>query len=125
MIYIISNAANSTDYAIYANTSDKDLAVIQEVITIKGGSGVINKNFITPEGVVTEVTDAQYELLKKDPSFQQHLKNKTLAVVTKKDSAAPEKIASTLYRDNSSPVRPSDYAKSNGPVPEDVKQRRA
>jgi len=52
-------------------------------VTIKGGAGVMQKNLQTPHGVVTEVSDSELELLKKNTSFQKHMKNGYLKIEDK------------------------------------------
>ena len=77
MPYIISTMSQGRDYVFYESREDKGCVVSKEVarISIKGGQGGADrKTLITPEGgVITEVSDAQLELLKTHPLFNKHL----------------------------------------------------
>jgi hypothetical protein len=71
MPYITSTLSSGVNYAIYGTTAG-GLPVVKKEIIISGGTGVINKVFATPNGVVTEVTDEELELLEAHPLFRKH-----------------------------------------------------
>lgn len=71
MPYITSTMGCGVNYAIYGKTAG-GLSVIKKEIVVNGGTGVINKLYATPNGVVTEVTDEELELLEAHPLFKKH-----------------------------------------------------
>lgn len=108
MYYIYSTLAQNTSYAFYKPLVDKsDLNVIEREIVIKGGAGVADKNFITPNGVVTRITDEEYELLKTNPVYQLHVKNGFI-IAQKSNSDIDSVVKKMQPRDRSAPIRPED-----------------
>jgi|ERR1043165_1729039 hypothetical protein len=106
--YIYSTLAQNTAYAFYKTIVEKnDLLEIERVIEIKGGAGVADKNFITPSGKVTKIIDEEYELLKTNPVFQQHVKNGFI-IAQKTNSDIDTIIKKMEPRDRSAPIRPED-----------------
>lgn len=107
MFYVYSTLTSSNDYAIYEKNNAKDLPKINRVIRIEGGSNVANKNLITPRGVVTSVSDSNYEALKENYHFKKHLENGFLSVV-KKEVKIEKVISSLEKKDKSAPKTPND-----------------
>jgi hypothetical protein len=65
------------DLYVYSTLSS---SVVYEVdggkqILIAGGANVPDKHFLTPQGVVTKVTDSELAQLKKNRIFELHHKN--------------------------------------------------
>lgn len=105
--FVFSTLATDQRYQNYINGGG-DQPVPAAVVFIKGGSGVAGRNFITPMGVPTEVTDEELGHLEKNPVFQLHQKNGFITVQTKKYDA--EKVAADMNRaDKSAPLTPADY----------------
>lgn len=70
--YIHSTASADMTYPIYAGGTDRPHKLKE--IVIKGRANVVNPaTLITPTGAVTEVSDADLELLKKSSAFQRHV----------------------------------------------------
>lgn len=117
--YIYSTLTQTTSYAFYKKLLDKnDLHEVEREIVIKGGAGVADKNFITPNGVVTKVTDEEHELLKTHPVFQLHVKNGFI-IAQKSHSDIDSVVRKMEPRDRSAPIRPEDCEKM-GMKPEKV-----
>lgn len=72
MPYITSTMSAGVTYAIYKKTPG-GLNIIDREISINGGANVINKALVTPQGVVTKVSDEELELLKQNPVFKTHV----------------------------------------------------
>lgn len=65
------------DVHIRKDIKGSPVAQTAKVIHIAGGANVRDKNSIyTPVGAMTEVSEEDFELLKKDPTFAQMLKDK-------------------------------------------------
>lgn len=113
--YICSNLASDKTFVEYhqLKTSANDLPVKKKAVTIKGGSGIANKHFITPRGIVTEVTDSECEFLEKHIAFKRQVSRGFLEVLNKSPSTATaEKISSDLKEDNSAPITPEKLEKA-------------
>lgn len=81
-------------------------------VLIKGGSNVADKNFHTPYGVVTRVSQEDYDLLKNEPSFIRHCDAGYIRVEQKKEDT--ELVVSDMVgRDESAPLVPQDYSEVN------------
>lgn len=109
--YIFSTLANDQNYTDYNLPESKDvLPSVKSQIRIKGGAGVSNKHFITPQGVMTHVSDEQYVILEQNPVFQMHVKNGHIKV--QKRAYEADKIALDMDKnDKSAPLTPVNYAK--------------
>lgn len=107
-IFVYSTMSASVRYCA-AIEGGADMPVPQDGIVIKGGTGVANKNLITPSGAVaTQVTSEQLEQLRQDRVFNEHLKNGYLLISD--DQKDGEAAASDMEsRDNSAPLTPEDY----------------
>lgn len=78
--YIHSTASADMTYPIYAGGTDRPHKLKE--IVIKGRANVVNPaTLITPTGAVTEVSDADLEMLKKSAAFQRHVARGFMKVV--------------------------------------------
>lgn len=106
MPYVYSTLTCDNVYADYVKAGDQ-LNIHRQVL-IKGGHGVMNKNFMTPLGVVTEVSDDDLRFLMNNSAFKFHLEGNFLKVEEK--AYEPEKVAADMERaDNSAQITPADY----------------
>lgn len=86
-------------------------------ILIRGGHGVAhrqaNGGLVTPQGVVTEVSDEELAYLKKDETFNIQLKAGFVKILTPVAAkAAPEKVAKDMPdADKSAPLTNRDFKK--------------
>ena len=107
MAYIFSTLTCDNEYTLWKRIGEDRVIPVKSVI-IKGGTGIVNKNLITPMGVMTEVTDEQLELLEQNPSFKRHKENGFLVV--EKTKQEPEKVASKMkIKDKSAPKVEADF----------------
>lgn len=115
MAYILSKLANSQCYVKWAKGAN-GINNIAAKVEIKGGADVINKKTLeTPRGVVTEVTEAELELLKENPDFNRHLENGFITIIDNKPSEEKiEEKAEAMPKDASRQKTPKDYKKSKG-----------
>lgn len=113
MPYIYSTMTCGTTFAVYAPKTDPNsLSRVVKRIEIKGGHGLKNPQAIdTPIGVVTKVTDEELELLEQMVAFRQQVESGFL-VVDKKQGDPEKKAASMNPKDNSAPLTPKDFEKS-------------
>ena len=121
MKYVYSKSAcdniyqiNLTDEMIKASIAKGQPYPRQKSVVINGGSGVINKSFITPHGTITEVSDGEAELLLKNTAFQRHVKRGFIKIENGKRD--PEKAASDLDNDDGGrQLTPGDFEEDESP----------
>lgn len=118
--YVFSTLSASVRYVNHEK-GGADLPVeIGDGVLIEGGTGVMNRNFMTPRGVMTEVSSEQMEYLGQNYLFQLHKRN---GFITVEDSNKdPEKVVSEglIPGDEGRQLTPEDFGKdghgvSNGP----------
>lgn len=118
--YVYSTLAATTAYVIWQE-GDGGQMVEKHRIVVKGGSGIANKNIITPIGVATRITEKDAELLAEHDLFKRHqAKGYVRIEPVEKD---PEKVVTSSgmkTRDVSAPLVPSDF-KANEAQPSDQK----
>jgi len=104
--YVYSTLASDNVYDAY-RTGGGDMPVPIEGVLIKGGTGVMGANLITPRGVMTMVTGEQYARLQSDPVFKLHSENGFLTV--EETNAPAEAVAANLNpADPSRQLEPGD-----------------
>ncbi len=121
--YVYSTATNSITYVEYEKNTSRDISIPKKwpdgtpmKVTINGGHGVANKHFLTPKGVVTQVSDREMEWLLTNSSFVNHVDKGFMSYDKKKVN--PEKKARDMEnKDGSAPVTPADYVESENSSP--------
>lgn len=107
MPHIVSKLAAGMDYVTYSK-GPNGKQVPDGHITVKGGADVADKRtLLTPEGVVTSVSNDELKQLRSNPLFKVHEASGALLVTDKKPE--PAKAAADLQRDESSQLTPQDY----------------
>lgn len=112
MAFILSTLSTPVEYTIYssdlAGNQHPTLNRVVDKVVIDGYANMANKHFITEKSVLTEVTDAQLELLKANKVFQMHVNNGYLKIVETKtnDTSNMEEV------DKSAPLTPEKYTKA-------------
>lgn len=113
--YIASKMAANVNYAIYTK-GQNGINVVKQVITINGGADVMDKKtLITPEGVVTVLSDEDFSKLQNNPIFVRHMKRGVLKVCSNERNA--ENVSKELTKDTSAQLTPKDYKKQGKKKP--------
>lgn len=113
MYHVYSTLGQDNVYTGYRSTHD--LPVAESHVVIYGGTGVINKNLVTPYGVLTTVLDSDYELLQKNPDFQRHVENGF--IVAQKQEEKIEKVVKYMRpKDGSAQLTPDDFKNPDNPI---------
>jgi hypothetical protein len=109
--YVYSKMSASVVYNDFV-PGGADLPVVAKSVTIKGGAGIANKNLITPLGVVTEIDDADLEMLNRNGIFKLHKENGFITV--EKRNVDVEKVVANMGEkaDPSAPLSPADFEKA-------------
>ena len=64
MVYIFSTLTGGQDYCLYERIVNGNV-ILKKKISINGGANVANKKLYTPKGVVTSVSDEDYEVARR------------------------------------------------------------
>lgn len=106
--YVYSTLPSGMDYTSYSEGGG-DLPVASAVVRINGGTGIPNRQLVTPRGVVTKITARQAELLREIPLFQLHEKNGYVTISDKAED--PEKVVAEGMeaRSPDAPLEPGDF----------------
>ena len=108
--YIHSTASADMTYPIYAGGTDRPHKLKE--IVIKGRANVVNPaTLITPTGAVTEVSDADLEMLKKSSAFQRHVARGFMRVMTESELNTKD----MQKRDGCAQLLDSEYAAGTDP----------
>lgn len=119
MPYVLSTLSNDQSYTLWNKPDLSGARVGRSVsklaqVLVKGGANVANR-LTTPEGVVTEITDEQAELLAENSVFKTHLKNGFVRIITSEPVDANKAVKEDLKdRDTSAPLNPNKGDFENG-----------
>lgn len=97
--------------------TDNGSLIVAKTIEIKGGANVIDrKTLATPEGVVTELSDEDFELLKNTAFYQRMVKREYLRPVETRSAAEDTKKAGMNKKDKSAQKTDADFKKDSRPI---------
>ena len=115
--YIFSTLTSDQRYRDYHKSDSKDiLPTVKSEVFIKGGHGVAGKHLITPQGVMTKITDDEYAILLNNSDFKMHVKNGFIKAEQRAHDVK-KVIGDMAVKDKSSPLTPDDYSKRVPTVP--------
>ena len=116
MKYVVSKLAASMEYTLYEKVEGGKQTAVGS-ISVQGGAGVANKRtLVTPQGVVTSISEKQAEQLAANPVFKIHAENGMIAILDK-DPVDADKAAKGLDPDASAQLTPEDYQKKGKKAP--------
>ena len=105
-MYVFSTLSNDNAYPLY-----KDGAKVKTVL-INGKANIANKNLITFKGIMTNVSNEDYALLKEDENFKKQVAGGFFTVEAKETEA--DKVAKNMTeKDKSAPLTKKDIDKEN------------
>lgn len=105
--FIYSTLSADQEYTHYVQGGG-DLPVAAGSVFVKGGANVADKRLLTPQGVVTRVTDEQLAFLETNEVFQLHKKNGFIRVSSKRED--PEVVAADMTtRSPDAPLVDNDF----------------
>lgn len=115
-IYVYSTLSNDQMYTSY-QVDPKGQKLPQAIgqIFIAGKANITTKNFVTPKGMVTEVTPEQLAELKGNELFNLHMKNGFIKVSERKGDT-DEVAADMVGRDQSAPLVAEDFKEGEAPT---------
>lgn len=113
MKMILSTLTSAQSVVITEKSANGALHIVKR-IHINGGANVADrKTLITPQGVVTELTDEDYALLITTDFYKRQERAGFLRPVESKDAAEDTKKAGMKKRDKSSQKTEADYKDSD------------
>ncbi len=116
MPFVASTMTSDVVYHLYSDHAKGQNSIATQTkkrsILIKGQAGVAQKEksgrLWTPDGTMNHVSEDDLELLKKDGTFQTHLKFGAVKIIAAK--ASIEKVAKDMPKDTKSgPLTEKDY----------------
>lgn len=119
MPYVLSKLSNSQVYTKYIKGANGINQAVKSIL-IKGGADITDKNLITPQGVITEVSSEDLEVLKENKVFQQHLENRMVEYFGIKPNI--EKKTEKMSKDKSKQLTKKDFEEQGIKAPETGEQ---
>lgn len=115
MPYVFSTLSSDQVYVQWGDApAQGGLPVRRAQVLIAGGANVANERFVTPQGVATQVTAEQLEILNGIKAFQDHVKANHIKV--SKSKADADEVAQDMKpKDESAPLTEPDYAPGEAP----------
>lgn len=110
MKYIASTATGPIAFVRYAEQNDPNqIAIELHRVVIKGGANLADKNLFTPRGVVTAITDKDWEMLCTDRKFAEMVEAGFMTIL-RDESDKDAAIAGLEPKDRSAPKTEADFA---------------
>lgn len=118
MPYIISSLSSDVKYVFWNKVAENVVTPYKEIL-IKGGAHVADKKtLVMPNGVVTEVSKDDLELLITNPCFKTHLEGGFVKIVeTESKHKAQDEGDKMETEDKSAQITPKTYKKRGQKAP--------
>jgi hypothetical protein len=114
-MFVYSTLTNSLTIADYIKR-DGGVPTKKRQVLINGGANLASKHLITPQGVVTELSNDDYDFVKENKMFQRMVERGFIKVDAKKMDV--EKVVADMEsRDESAPLVPQDFEDTDGAKP--------
>lgn len=118
--YIASKLSFDQRFDVH-DTSHAPYRLVKTIL-VKGRSNVRNPHtLVMPEGVITEVSDEDAEIIAKDPLYAQYEKNGMMKLVNNKASARSAK-KDLADKDGAAQLTEGDFKKRGQKPPKPVKK---
>ena len=123
MPYVISSLSRDNTFAVYEKKSGNVL-VIKKSILIKGGAHVADKKtLVTPNGVPTEVSKEDLEILKENYAFKKFLERGFMKIMESGSKfKAQDESEKMTEKDASAQITKEDYKKKGKKAPRTKKE---
>lgn len=116
MKFVVSKLAAGVHYTLYEKVAGGKKVAVGS-IAVKGGAGVTDKRtLITPQGVVTAISDTEAAQLKVDPVFKIHEKHGAVKILAM-DPRDADRAASDLDADKSAQLTADAYKRAGKTPP--------
>ena len=116
-MFVVSRASQDNEYIIW-ETTPNGLKKVKKSVLIKGGANVLNKKTMeTPNGVITEITEEEYETLQNCDAFKRHEAKGFVEIVKEEKKAREKSKAKSDKKDGSAQLTPEDFKKKGQKAP--------
>lgn len=133
MKYILSTMSNSVSYTFYNDGPANGIPTVKKTITVKGGANISSAtsgfgelvksqeghNLWTPSGVITSLSDSDYDELMQHPIFKRHLDSGVVKPITGNVTGNHDMVrreANKMEKDNFAPMTPEVAKKKHAKV---------
>lgn len=117
-MFIVSRASQDNEYIVWATTQNGQ-KMVKKSILIKGGANVIDKTTMTtPNGVVTEISDEDWEILKEHTAFKRHMKAGFMEPLKEEKKARKSAKEKSDKKDGGAQLTPKDFEDRNQKAPD-------
>lgn len=108
-MFIVSRASQDNEYVIWGTTPN-GTKLVKKTILIKGGANVMPKDSMTtPNGVITEVSEEDWELLKEHTAFKRHMERGFMEVMKEEKKARTATKQKSEKKDGGAQLTPKDF----------------
>lgn len=108
-MFIVSRASQDNEYVFWGSTAN-GMRTVKKSILIKGGANVMDKTTMTtPNGVVTEISDEDWEALKEHSAFKRHMERGFVEVMQEEKKARESSKKKSTKKDGSAQLTPKDF----------------
>lgn len=108
-MFIVSRASQDNEYVFWGSTTN-GMRTVKKSILIKGGANVMDKTTMTtPNGVVTEISDEDWEALKEHTAFKRHVDAGFMEVMQEEKKARESSKKKSSKKDGSAQLTPKDF----------------
>lgn len=114
-VFILSTLTADQLYTSWVK-GGADLPIAERRVFVAGGANVANRKLVTPQGVVTKVSEDDLAVLEANEVFQLHKANGFITVSKSKPSDPDAAAASQEQRDAAAPLVAGDFADGKAPV---------
>lgn len=109
MKFLYSTLPAAQAYTAHKPSGDESLPIPTRTVMIHGGASLADHRFETPLGVLTEISEDDFEFLKTNKVFMRHAERGFIKVLDEKLDA--DKMAADMNRASGDvPVTPDDFA---------------
>ncbi|MDR2745585.1 MAG: hypothetical protein LBB66_10405 [Desulfovibrio sp.] len=113
-MFIFSKLSGGVDYCFYKKNAAGKM-VPDGFVRVKGGADVADKKtLLTPDGVATEISEADAKKLEANPVFRKH---KKAGMVKAVKNAETKTAGKDMAEDKSRQATPADYKKTGQEPP--------
>lgn len=111
MKYVYSTGTTNVEYNAFTVPPKGNIPQRIRRVVVRGGANVANKNFITPKGVVTKISDEDADFLLQNDSFKRHVKAGFVVMSNYLVDADGVAVNDLEPKDRSAPKTPGDFVK--------------
>lgn len=112
--YVYSTLTQSKKFTLW-EASPNQMPIRVATVFIQGGANCPDKQLVTPKGVMTKVSDEEYETLKKVHTFVSAVKSGYISVESKERKL--EKVVRDMEpKDKHAPLTNDDFEQGKEPI---------